>query len=463
MKLEERNNELEKKLTSNNFNSKENSLNDSFNFNTAAGLSLDDLTSSAGKISTYELPKQLPLNANSINSFINNNISSSIPNTNVVLNGCNPATKASLKNIPNINQGGFIITSTGSISYVPPSNATSTPNCKPQPATSSFASSSNDTQPDELKFDLDCLSAASSATYHNKNSINLDLSSLFTSKNILNLNASKASPSVSPNKTGSTDKHQATAFILSANGQLVPITNPISAPTVSQSSSMPYILPKPNILPKPSTGPVLAPKPTKSKATKLKPIKSKPVATQIIANNSQQADSVKPNELSIQPQPILIAPAPPITTSTNVDSLNKHRAIRPKPIAPLSGPITTKHKAIVPKPLPISIQPQPQVFVLPANTSPSKLSTNYGIIKINTISPGKSLMETNDILSKAASMIFSPSEFTLNNLSPSTTTTNNVNNNPISTSSTSPGTFLLQNTNNSETPSSLNLTPPGTF
>jgi len=459
MKLEERNNELEKKLTSNVFNSKENSLNDSFSLN------LDDLSSSGVKVSLLDPSKQqqqlhqLPLNTNLINSFINNSNPTSISSnsSNILINGCNSsATKASLKSIPNINQGGFIITSTGSISYVPPSNATSTPNAKLPPTTSSLASSSANTNSDahlpdnQLKFELDSFSTAN---YQARNSINLDLSSLFsTGKNLLNLNvSSKTSPSVSPNKTAPVDKQLSTAFILSANGQLVPITNPVPAPTPSSSSSMPYILPKPTLLPKPSTTPVIAPKPAKNtKPNKSKSIKSKPVTTPAVS--SSNTDSTKPTE----PQPILIVPAaatltptpPSITTTMNTESLSKHRAIRPKPIAP--APFNSKHKAIVPKP---PVLAQPQVFVLPAHTSPS--ATSYGIIKIETISPGKALMETNDILSKAASMIFSPSEFTLNNLSPSANTSANTpaTNNP----NTSPGTFLLHNPSNSE----ATITPPG--
>lgn len=491
MKLEQRNNELEKKLTTN-ISSKDNSLNDSFNPANNSNIEESFKNKNSSDSQTGSLGAS---NSASAHMYVASTSEIKPPQkaaTNFVFNGLNKSqvntstsNNSSLKNIPNINQGGFIITSTGSIAYVPPSggtNSTSTPIAQ-KPASSSCSSSSTNGGPqisindlvsspfvskkvvdkitnsnlnnsnvvseDGLKLDFDSLANSS-----NKNSISLDLSSfLKCNKSIFNLNStlksSVESPNTSPQKSNDTNQkpestsQQATAFILSANGQLVPINN-------SKTNSTPHILPKPQLLPKPSTAPAST---IDMKLIKPKNAKSKITKKQKLPESTDKVD--------IAPQPVLTATCAPITSDSSSNNL-KHRAIRPKPASNNNQALQhpTQHKNIQPKQIVPTITVQSstsqQVLVLPngaLTTSPTSnslgssnanLNKNFGIIKINTISPAKDnksaiMLEANDILSKAASMIFSPSEFTLNNLSPSTNmNTNSLNNAHV----------LIQNTEN---------------
>ena len=483
MKLEQRNNELEKKLTTN-IGSKDNSLNDSFN--PVNNSNVED--SFKNKNSS---DNQVIVNSNISNPLIGSNLTGALQQntTNIIFNSLNKSqintntNSLALKNIPNINQGGFIITSTGSIAYVPPSvaprgnNSTSTPiapkatssNYAPHSfndgsqisindlMSSSFASkkASDKNQADNnsnvlyengLKLDFDSL-----ANSNNKSNVNLDLSSfLKCNKNIFNMNSttkSSQSPTTSPQKSDNASQRP-TAFILSANGQLLPINN-------SKTSAPQVILPKPQLLPKPSTASpsvvdlkLIKPKSTKTKGTKKQ-------------KTSDLEDKV---EAITQPVvPAVVALAPNDSASNNL----KHRAIRPKPTSNTNQSIlqSTQHKNIQPKPMVPTITVQnsnaQQVLVLPngtITTSPTannlgnnntNLNKNFGIIKINTISPAKDnkngiMLEANDILSKAASMIFSPSDFTLNNISPSNSI--NTNTNMVTTSQSY--NVLFQNTEN---------------
>lgn len=444
MKLEERNNELEKKLNTN-VNSKDNSLNDSFSLATTA-VATGDLSQQPKVVDIPDKPTP------ALDNIIYNPTTTPkyAPAPNVLQQA-----PSSLRNIPNINQGGFIITSNGSIAYVPPGSANSgsfSSSTPKQVASSSFTASSSNAH---SNFDPGSINLETSDQPQlDAKSINLDMSS-FLSKNIFNVYTPVkqqvvASPVTSPKAKGKTTE-QPTAFILSSSGQLVPI----SQSNQQQTSSAPFILPKPatQIAPKPKQKPVKPPKLAKKQTqSKPEPVKIDPVATQ---------------------------PTPQTDQSTF-----KHRAIRPKPSS--TPQFTTQHKPIIPKPPQVTQTPstpapvlqittgqmQQPLLVLP-NTITSPNKQNYGIIKINTVSPkqdpnstkmanlnSKIMLEANDILSKAASMIFSPSEFALNNLSPNTNASN------VATSPTNAQIIYANTTENATAdniPAAAPIAPAGKF
>jgi hypothetical protein len=98
---------------------------------------------------------------------------------------------------------------------------------------------------------------------------------------------------------------------------------------------------------------------------------------------------------------------------------NKPRAIRPKPPAPLQQHQHQSNLINI-----ITKANQTNSKYLTVNTAQSY---QHQPINMNLVSstPTSTLVDNNDILSKAASMIFSPSEFNLNNISPSHNTNNN--------------------------------------
>ena len=558
MKLEQRNCELEKKLTTNNnaTGSKDNSLNESFNLNTTAANDSCDPN------------KPDKVNNNINNSFINtsncNNTQTNIAaisnttllqqnTTNLVFNNMNTNTGTncsnkglsqsvstannsnnatnSLQHIPNINQGGFIITSNGSIAYVPPMNSTN--NMQQQtakPSSSSCASSSTSLannldintlfnsgntnlscMDDQLKIDFESLLTNNNNNNNNnnanltKNSTNLDLNSLL-SKNLFNSFGMSKSNQTSPNQTSSSiasninvnstspnaktslvfnstqPQLPPTAFILSSNGQLLPVISntPInnlspvntSSASAAPGNQYPLILPAPvvvstkqpqSIFPKPTvaiTPKTIKPKLAKTTTTAATVIATTATTTTAKQNKKQSTQAASVESAGIEQQAANVVV--PILTSTPLSANPlgaKHRAIRPKPSSNTSHP--TSGAKIMSKPAESSTNnlsigtsnAQSNLLMLPSSLVSPTNKLNYGIIKINTVnaSPGKmaaeagnaALLETNDILAKAASMIFSPSEFTLNNLSPSTTTTTTT----TTTTSTNPSTTSPSNGN----------------
>ena len=396
MKLEQRNFELEKKLSSNvnpNTSSKENSFNESFSINQ------DDSTTSFinQKNDSTKLNNNFIYNSTNNSNMVNvdlannsNNIfHASTPNSssnNILFqNKLNLVTQSttlnqqqsslctlpiapqatgtssniqnSLNNIPNINQGGFIITSNG-IAYVPPmplqSSIVSRPSSSSNPSSSSGATASisnesalspfnnnasstiasnNGLFEEGLKLDFDSLTSNNTTTtatnnnLNNKNSANIDLNSLL-SKNIFNsfntnTNSNQTSPNnsnniimsntfktnnSSPNSKASNANTAAatttnqTAFILS-NGQLLPVitTNPASTLVTSSSLSplshsnhQQLILPASNLV-------AIHPKPqnttTVSTTKKVKQVKPKATTTKSKQNKTQSNNQ---NESSVQ-------------------------------------------------------------------------------------------------------------------------------------------------------------------
>ena len=394
MKLEQRNFELERKLSSNNVlnpsahASKENSFTDS-SFTNADSINNESLTKAAATAAA---------------------VAASTP----VFQPAKPSFQQTLNTIPNINQGGFIITSNGSIAYVPPSNLQniqSTPK-EDKPA-----------EAEPIKLDFDAA----------KNS-NLDLGS-FLGKSLFNpasANSSsssaksaqaspvKNSPSSSTLASSSSNKQPAQAYILS-NGQLVPV-NPAPAslsPVVPiQPKQLAPLLPL-----QPKTGatstPLAATKAIKPKKAKAKP-KSTPQQSEPIQLDlsSLLVPVAAPSPASLLP---VIKPAAPATTPQPAVQLNGKIAI-----APLGSSSAGKR--------PREIRPKPSSNA--SSTSKLHIQPAKPVASL-VINP---VMESNDILAKAASMIFSPSEFnSLNTLSPHAAPSTTILNQAISLSSPSGG------------------------
>jgi hypothetical protein len=284
MQLERRNIELEKKLSSaaaaavsstsldnsssliNNNNELESSLNKTSEFKSINNCSLGNLSTNGSPIRT---------------NIINDNNLTCSPITTKQM-GTSLIQTIQPTTIPNINQGGFIITSNGSIAYVPPNNQNqnqSSPlkmnnnNSNLQIESSNNNNNSNYNLSslfnEQNKIDLsDSVIAATSTSQ------TTDLNSFLSSKNFIynnsiqltninqqqqqtvikNDNNSKKKPkkiskkeekqqSINNNKDSTTIQQQLqnnnlmpTAFILSANGQLVPFNPPTTtAPNVSSS------------------------------------------------------------------------------------------------------------------------------------------------------------------------------------------------------------------------------------
>lgn len=536
LKLEQRNSELEKKLISNNPNntmssvssSKENSLNESFN-------NLDDSTTTTTTMSKYANPlgnsntntictSSTPI-INSFSTAVNSSPVKQTPPPNGLLvtsgasNGLNgSATTANsfmgqttLNTIPNINQGGFIITSNGNITYVPPmvsaqqaplpvtvpltTQFTPAKACSSVVASSSSSSSSASAAASNGNSNLDnhLLTISNSISSSNDDQIkidfadkaglasNIDINALLTKSfssikpnQTSPINTNKISPSIKTNNSTSTTAAATTAtptaFIFS-NGQLLPvITTPSTAPSTASLSPAKNALilsstPTTNvpIQPKPSqlinSTPIVANKSSSSSAkSKSKSnIVPKSKSTSLTKSTSQQQLNNKPQfetptaqETSSTTTTILTTSAvtstsassttttannqtsassttatttTTSTTTTATSGMKKPREIRPKPVS--SSNLLNLTTAIN-KPL----QTQPPAQTTGTTTPILALpKLGFNLTTPTTINTATSVVESNDILSKAASMLFSPSEFSLNSLSPPNTNSIVVNSN----------------------------------
>lgn len=567
MKLEQRNSELEKKLSTtsnntaavnnNNETNKDNSsLNDSFsllNTNNTNDDSLNITNNSAKFGENHSSPnvnttQATPLIMN--HQQVNNGLlmsTKTLQNTTPFVGSTFPQ---NLNTIPNINQGGFIITSNGSITYVPPMPATvqtSTPTLANQQLTPKHSNTqidpamNNASNPfgcllgddQQFKLDFDCGNKNSTPTSTITTTNNLDLNSLLA-KNLFNLNGSTTtlpahllkqniSPVLSANKTQkspsttvlkpasitipapasasstttptSTSSAPATAFILS-NGQLLPVIAPSTNPsaTANNESTKPSLSPHYHqlILPAPATknnipiqpkpiaseqpAPPVTTKNSKGKKTanpKSKPNKqtSTPVSntnessmqidlSNLLSNNTSLVTPVNSTATTTQltstsivtnnatsPANQTINTVNAASTTASQNGAKKPREIRPKPSSSTNLLNISTFTNIPAKKAPANRAPTTTILTLPAlaavpattttvttnnttNTSNNKI-VNFSNIttKTNELSCATNnvvILESNDILSKAASMIFSPSEFSLNNLSPNNPIQNNT-------------------------------------
>ena len=577
MKLEQRNFELERKLSSNqgqnpgvagNTSSKDNSFNDSFtnynnNTNNTNPNTNDDSLTSSTKNTDCSVIKTTTTTTNTTTTqpaaLLGPANASILLNTNSnPQQSCSPTSKfqQTLNAIPNINQGGFIITSNGSIAYVPPMSSTQPQqrllaNGAAEPSSSSLASSSNDLSPngggssskqtyqntdmlydEQLKLDFESLTS-SAMLQQQKNSTSLDLSSFLT-KNLFNPTPKNGQTSPKPAKImGSPNNTNKSAFILSANGQILPVLPANSSGGASVSPGHQVILPvpilpkqqqiQPKLLPatsllkpavsstsntanstntskKASASVAKTPRPPKKPANAVKSktnlkksltsaaiLPHKPseslqidltsLLVPVSSSNSMQ-DSATPAVSVATSTPLATLAAKPASGSTNSNSTpcvlangKKPREIRPKPSSSsnllnivsfnssnniLIKPATTSANNTASQNQQNQQQQQHQHTIAINSSLASKLNFSLAPIKLNDLNNNMGTLnlvtsnqtttsnnnatsntnstsnttntnnnlnsfsiESNDILAKAASMIFSPNEFSqLNSISP---------------------------------------------
>ena len=489
-KLEQRNVELEKIISSNKTGSNNNSTNNSSMNNMSFNLNNIDTGGGGGGGGGGCCDDQQNINNNaSINSFMSNNIimpSSSLPqssssNTNlayqsnsssnliiqnnstnnlVVHNKVNfmPAASAtsttesptttsivsnvlnaqqqpncfnSLSNIPNISQGGYIVTSSGLV-YIPPmltSQATPTNTVLQASVTTPVTSTSSTTSPNSInqliiesnkaaqfEKDLNLFLKNSTNDLPTHSNNNLYPSSTTTTTN----NTITTTTSAVNNVLGAIHQPQQ-AFIIS-NGQLVPVmtTPPITSGAQVAASTNHHPV---QILPQPLVN------------------SGNTSSTKVLTNNNNIGASTqrkqatiksKPSQLLLKPLTPMIAPTTTSTTTSNelIDFQNAQNLLFNETFnsttmsinSQINGSLLKKHRAIRPK---------------PSSSSTPITTTGTNAIKINSSnfhqhdSPSIQLAQTtvtvtttDDILSKATSMILSPNEFlispnnTINQVSP---------------------------------------------